>query len=389
MSEFGPNARRQLLRRPAALLAGLLTASVPALAAGQSCPTNTYEVSRQQVGSKLTLRCACVTGYVLSGGTCLHLDDAVRRAALPTRMIAELFLGADFPGENLWRLAATGTLNFTNTFMSALASLSGQTGAFTPALTAIELVSADAAREPAVASAKQKATALERKNAQLFTLMRPEAGRAMRELAINHLSPKGQAAFMLGVANFRLGHHEQALKYLADAQATAPGDKGIDEALIIVRAAQRTREEQSDPVGSYIGYAWAFRGAGAQAAYDLAAQLASAGDLVGANAAMSEAARRIAMVPGVDKAQVRVFTNLAESMKARSAAGDRSLVAPPGKRFFDGRSKADLMLTALEYGQKDWARSLQFLHAAREADPSNATIDAAYRELKAIADTAR
>ena len=65
------------------------------------------------------------------------------------------------------------------------------------------------------------------------------------------------------------------------------------------------------------------------------------------------------------------------------------MVDSPGKRLFDGFSKADLMFSALEYGQKDWARSLHFLEAAIRADPENVKIKQAFYELKEIAASAR
>ena len=354
-----------------------------ALNVGRTTP-NTREISRQQTANKITLLCACVVGYVQSSNRCITIDEAASGIRLPDDLV-DLFNGAAYSGTKLRESAVGSPWPVMDVARAFLASLMGESGALGPAEVVIQTLGPDAAHHPAVIAAKQRIEALRRKEAQLFTLLRPESGRAMQDLAIGHMPMKGRAAFMVGAASFRVGQYEQALRYLKDAQGIVPGDKGIDEALVIVRAVQSSVQDKSDPEAARRRYAQAFRSAGGQAAWQLGLQLISSGDYVGAELTLREARDRLARLPDPRTSEVDLIDKLRQKTRTDREARDRSMVDPPGKRMFDQFSKADLMFSALEYGQKDWARSLHYLEVAMRADPENSKIKQAYLELKEIA----
>jgi len=373
--------------RPAArrgFVVALLVCCVPSVVLAQSCPPNTREISRQQTANKITLLCACVVGYVQSSNRCITIDEAASGIRLPDDLV-DLFNGAAYSGTKLRESAVGSPWPVMDVARAFLASLMGESGALGPAEVVIQTLGPDAAHHPAVIAAKQRIEALRRKEAQLFTLLRPESGRAMQDLAIGHMPMKGRAAFMVGAASFRVGQYEQALRYLKDAQGIVPGDKGIDEALVIVRAVQSSVQDKSDPEAARRRYAQAFRSAGGQAAWQLGLQLISSGDYVGAELTLREARDRLARLPDPRTSEVDLIDKLRQKTRTDREARDRSMVDPPGKRMFDQFSKADLMFSALEYGQKDWARSLHYLEVAMRADPENSKIKQAYLELKEIA----
>ena len=374
--------RRPAVRRGFA--ATLLACCVPSAILAQSCPPNSYTVSKEQIGNKVTLRCACVVGYVVAGQGCITIDEAASGIRLPDDL-ADLWTGAAYSGAELRESAVRSAWPMIDVARALLTSLMGESGAFGPAEVVIQMLGPDAARHPAVIAARQRIEALRRKEAQLFTLLRPEAGRAMQELAIGHMPMKGRAAFMVGAASFRIGQYEQALRYLKDAQQVVPGDKGIEEALVIVRAVQSSVKDKLDPEAARRRYAQAFRSAGGQAAWQLGLQLISSGDYVGAELTLREARDRLARLPDTRTSEVELIDKLRQKTRTDREAGDRSMVDPPGKRMFDQISKADLMFSALEYGQKDWSRSLHYLEVAMRADPKNIKIMQAYLELKEIA----
>lgn len=372
-----------------AVLAASLLCCLPLAAHAQRCPPHAREVSQHQEGNKLIIRCACEPGYVTRDKSCITLDEAVTGNPLPADILKDLFLGEGMSGDELRKSAMPSNWPIKEIFGTVLGSYMIDTGLFGPAEIVIEMVGPEAARDPAVIAAKQRILAMRRKEAQLFTLLRPEAGRAMQDLAIGHMPMKGRAAFLIGIASFRLGQHDQALKYLKDAQQIVPGDKGIDESLVIVRAVERAAWERRNPETARVLYARAFRAAGAQAAHDLGLQLVSSGDYAGAEIALREARDRMQRLGNTSGPSADLLAKFSAKVRADRAAGDRSMVDPPGTRWFDRRSKADLMFSALEYGQKDWARSLHFLESVLRADPSNNTARQAYTELKEIAATAK
>ncbi|TAJ37787.1 MAG: hypothetical protein EPO55_17660 [Reyranella sp.] len=365
-------------------VATLLACCVPSAILAQSCPPNTREISRQQTANKITLRCACVVGYVQSSNRCITVDEAASGNSLPDDLV-DLFTGAAYSGAELRESAARNPWPVTDVARAVLAAFLGESGAFGPAEVVIQIIGPEAARHPAVIAAKQRIEALRRKEAQQFTLLWPGVARSVQELAIGHMPMKGRAAFMVGAASFRVGQYEQALRYLKDAQEVVPGDKGIEEALVFVRAVQSSVKDKSDPDAARRRYAQAFRSAGGQAAWQLGLQLISSGDYVGAELTLREARDRLARLPDTRTSEVELIDKLRQKTRTDREAGDRSMVDPPGKRMFSQISKADLMFSALEYGQKDWARSLHYLEVAMHADPENTRIRQAYLELKEIA----
>lgn len=366
----------------AAILGGGLVFAVPGAAWSQSCPLNAIEVDRRQEGSKLIIRCACNTGFITSNRSCKTIDDAASEFHLTQEEVLST-IARVIESDNLLDLAADDRLTLKDRLVAFAAFFSGMNGQPAVMQAIIEMAGTDMGRNLALVAARKAAAAeATRLAAQTWMLLRPEVRGPLVDLASDYMPMKARAAYLLGVLSYRNGQYDGALNYFKDAQSVLPGDRGIDESLLIVRLAQRSQWESHHPKAARLQEARAFRAAGAQASWQMALQLLSKGDYAGSEVFMREAGVRMRRV-NAQKFEIELIDDLSQKLKADREAGRRP--EPRGLGMMDGWSKVDLMLTACEYGQKDWARTLHFLEIAMAADPANSTVRQAYAELKDIA----
>lgn len=374
-----------------AATAGIVVAMATLLAAtpawAQSCPANSRELGRRQEGNRLILSCACNEGYVTHAKGCHTIDAAANEFYVSQDDLVRI-LNPGFIDAAPLSSAATSGWSVKSAAAGLLSAIGMESGQVTPLDVMIRMIGPDADSHPAVLAARKKIDERRRGQEQLFMLLRPEIRRPMWELAVSHMPNKGKTAFVFGVTSFRLGKYDDALRLLMEAQRSVPGDRSLDEALVIVRMSQRSEWEKRQPEAARIGYARAFRGAGAHASLILGFQLVSSGDYAGGEMALRESIQQTQRL-GLRAKDIDLTRQLADRARDDRAAGNRAMIDPPGKRPFDRMTKADLMLTACEYGQKDWARSLRFLEVAMLADRANPVLAEAYRDLKEIATSAQ
>lgn len=357
-------------------------------ASAQSCPPNAIELSRQVVGNKLALRCACNPGFVNHDKKCVTIDEAANGFYLGEVDVVALIYAGYIEGEELRKAAANDRWSLKGKAAAFLAALMGEGGQPTVMDTVINMVGPDAENDPAVMAARRKIAERRQAEEQVFLLLRPDIRRPMQELAISHMTNKAKVDFVFGVTAYRLGDYDTSMRLLNSAQAAMPADHSLDQARVIVRMSQRSQWERHHPQAARIQYARAFRSAGAQAAQQLGLQLLASGDYAGGERELRETVQRLRRLNGYAD-EIDVNSRLADRARDDRAAGKTSTMTErTGERPFDRLSKAELMLTACEYGQKDWGRSLHFLEIAKAADPTNRTLAQAYNELKEIAASA-
>jgi len=208
----------------------------------------------------------------------------------------------------------------------------------------------------------------------------------LAELKISHLSPAAQVDVLQGILLFREGDYDGAVNRFGAARRRHPSDVGLQDMSFLVGQAVAAR------VGAKPGPTRAarlFQREGVLAAEGLAVFLMECGDTPKAELALGVTRERLSKamkaMPSPDPIDLANLGSV-ERMGARLRdEGTQSMTRPAGRRYFDGLSKADLMLDALSFGQKSWDSSLRYLEIARAADPGNPRIREAYDELAAIA----
>ncbi|MBS0520646.1 MAG: hypothetical protein JSR90_18255 [Proteobacteria bacterium] len=203
------------------------------------------------------------------------------------------------------------------------------------------------------------------------------------ELKIAHLSSAAQADVMLGILQFREGNYAASLSMFGDARRRHPADAGLRDLSFLVGQAAAALDQPPPPTRA----ARRMQQDGALAASGLAIFLVQTGDTAKAELALDAARERLGNTfkTTPDPAIGGLIRDVERVSALVRDEGTAKLARPAGQRFFDKRSKADLMLDALSYGQKSWSASLRYLEIARAADPGNARIRQAYDELAAIA----
>lgn len=369
-----------------AVVAGVLALLAPGAAEAQTCPSNSTEVGQRQDGDKLVIRCACNPGFITAPRSCLAIDEAAKQFYLTEEEVLRAVATVIDVAE-LLELAADEKVSLWDRVVAWAASIEGLNGQAGTLLKTIEMAGPDVTQNLAIVSARKKAAAeATRQVAQTWMLLRPEVRGPFIDLATDYMPMKARATYLIGVVSFRHGQYDEALTYFKSAQKVLPGDKGIEESLLITRLTQRSQWEARHPKAARLQEARAFRAGGAQAAWQMGMQLLAKGDYAGSELFLREAGVRMRQV-NARGADIGRIDRLADTARGEREAGSKPRPSVFGA--MDGWSKVDFMLTACEYGQKDWGRTLRFLEIALMADPANAAARQAYAELKDIAASAQ
>lgn len=210
------------------------------------------------------------------------------------------------------------------------------------------------------------------------------AGRGIaEELKIAHLSRAAQADVMLGILLFREGNYQASLTKFADARKRYPKDEGLRDLSFLASQALAARDEPAPATRA----AYLMQSSGALASSRLSLFLMQAGDTKKAELSLDETRERLGTVlkAAPDPTLGSIMRQVEDLGATVREQGTVNLVRPAGQRVYDTRSKADLMLDALSYGQKSWSASLRYIEIARAANPDNVQFQRAYDELAAIA----
>ena len=208
----------------------------------------------------------------------------------------------------------------------------------------------------------------------------------LAELKISNLSRAAQVDVLQGILLFREGNYDGAVDRFGAARKRHPSDAGLRDMSFLVGQILASRAE---PKPSPARIARVLQREGVLAAEGLAVFLMECGDTAKAELALGVSRERLSKamkaMPSphpIDVANLGSVERLGARLRDE---GTQSMMKPPGRRYFDGLSKADLMLDALSFGLKSWDGSLRYLEIARAADPENPRIREAYDELAAIA----
>lgn len=221
----------------------------------------------------------------------------------------------------------------------------------------------------------------------------PESSAAAREvlqrLNVGHLPVRAEARVLMGVQAMRDADYESAVRHLTEAQKISPHDAGLRDAIFLAGQVKRA-SEIGPPPSPLDRRARALQHDGGMATLLLAFHLLENRQPVQAEAALLQFQERYLRVrrSDVDTAGLPADDYIRQMIDTARTKPE-SVTAPPGRRTFDHRSKADLMLDALSYGRGNWSTSLRYLEIAREADKWNPQLLDAYNELSAIAASAR
>lgn len=374
-------------RKTLSALAAALLVLASAPAAAQYCPKGSHEVSRTRDGDRLIVRCACDEGLIVDEGQCRTVQEALDflLAADLERQLLLLETGDAFRGgDDLRRRIARASWPVLDKVHAVLATFLGEIGRYRDGAAAIGQVRRSQPTDQVALTIEVKLTELAQRQAAQ-PLVTPEARDIERELKISHLSLEGRTDVMLGLISYREGEHREAMDYLARAQKLHPDDAGVRDLMFLVSRVQAARAQQPNAGANWTTRV--FQRQGALAAWNLGLLLIEGGQAAQADVALGEARERMLRAgaqPG--DFNLELIGGLQRRVRGEGTAG---MTAPSIPRIYDGTSKADLMLDALEYGQKSWTRSLRFLEIAMTAAPDNSRIREAYNELSLIAANAK
>jgi len=316
------------------------------------------------------------------------LTDGWKVADAQLRLYLDLQTGDAFrDGDTLRKAAKESAWPLLDRIQIALAVFLGELGRFREGAALIAQVKTRQISERLLHAMEHRLIQLGKQQASLPGVS-PQAKAITDELRISHLSMQGRAAVMLGLLNYREGRYQGSLIYFTEAQKRHPEDQGIRDLIFLVAQAELSRQElakEKNPAAD--GPARIFQREGAIAATKLGLFLIDCNQALQAEAALGLARERIFYTLksknwSWEVGDLHVTDGLIRKVR-QEGTGD--MAKPPGQRYFDTMTKADLMLDALQYGQKSWNRSLRFLEIARSADPYNPVILEAYNELSLIA----
>lgn len=358
-------------RLVAAIAAFSAATSVPVSAA--TCPAGSEEVYREETGSRVTVKCACLVGLALVRGRCVEpakldretYDALVGYAFADGKAIRDyLRTRADWPLDLVTHVA--------------LAVSRAEQGFTAEALGLLRAARERVPGDGRVAELIHKLDDLERIR---WRNIRP--GRLERGNATTGLSPATAAKTLSAHASLRKGDYDDAAAHLSRAVREQPADQGLRDALTAVSQIKEARSAHGRPDFDRERVRRLVPILAAHAAWRLAYILDEGGS-PGAAIDLLEESRRL--IPRDAADDHHWLGQLAQVYRDRARQG----AAPqPGPGTLDFTSKTDAMFDALDYGRQDWSRSIGYLDRILTLYPAAQQVRAARDELAAIAATAR
>ncbi|MHB1216964.1 MAG: tetratricopeptide repeat protein [Alphaproteobacteria bacterium] len=351
----------------------------PATVSGQAptCPPGSEEVFRQQTETRITVKCACVVGLALINGKCVEpakLDratyDAVVGIAFTDGKAMRDYLRqkADWPLDLITHIA--------------LAVSRAEQGFTREALGLLRAARERVPSDPRVTELITKLEDLERIR---WRDMRP--GRFDPKEGIKGLPPATAAKLMTAELGMRVGDYDGAIELLMQAVKEQPADQGLRDALVVARQMKAARDDRLRPDDAREKVRRMVPTLAGQAAWNLGYIAAEANDSQGAIAAFEEARGLINRDAADDHYWLGRLIQFQESRKGQTNSGAPNVFDM--LNTLSTMSKTDLMFDALDYGRRDWSRSLSYLDRILVLYPGAPQARAARDELAAIAATAK
>lgn len=353
----------------------------PLTAFGQapSCPPGSEEVFRQQTETQITVKCACVVGLALVNSRCVEpakLDQATYDAVVGIAFTDGKAMRTYLRQQTDWPLDLITHI--------ALAVSRAEQGFTREALGLLRAARERVPSDPRVAQLIAKLEDLERIR---WRGMRP--GRLDPNAGVQGLSPTAAAKLMTAELGMRLGDYDGAIDLLTQAIKEQPADQGLRDALVVARQMKAARDDRMRPEDARAKVQRMVPILAGQAAWHLGDIVAEANDPQGAVAAFEEART---LIPRDAADDHYWLGRLIQAQFEQSQKGQSGRPAPHPLGMpttLDSMSKTDVMFDALDYGRRDWSRSLAYLDRILALYPNAAQARAARDELAAIAATAQ
>jgi hypothetical protein len=178
--------------------------------------------------------------------------------------------------------------------------------------------------------------------------------------------------------SIKSGNYDEAMKQIALARGMNIESPSLAEAELYIRQMKASMmEKQSPPTPALIKNQENM--AGAYAGWKLGMLLMDADMGTPAALILGKSARTLAREGDIDDSKT-VF-RLANKIPEGEG---KSKISLPSSGIYDGVSEANILLDALEYGQHNWQRSMQFLELAHKALPGNERISEAIAHVQAL-----
>lgn len=177
---------------------------------------------------------------------------------------------------------------------------------------------------------------------------------------------RAKAAFLISLLLSNSGRHEEALAMIEQARQLVPKDPLVQDALTVIKNEKAAEEARKDP------HHEKKLKAKARAAWGLGMYLTDHGEYDQSIRYFKEA-----------REYFSDDTSMEGSLLNQVLSDVRAL-SPGPPEFPIYQSRAHVILDALEYGNRDWDKSYDYLETAYRADPYNLTVRDAMNYFEAL-----
>ena len=357
------------MNRIIVVVLGAMLAAPAAAQEDDSCPAGSHEVSRENRGDEIVVRCQCDEALEVRGNQCVTATaetDPVPR--LLTASSRDLVAGRAFGDGGRVRAHARSVLK--SALLEARVAIGlwqagrGYYGRARRSTLATELFSGD----PVFADFDDRLAALEAEQWRLT------GSNALQLVVIGEydwnglgaLTPVIAGPLLLAHLGARTGDYAGAIALVRTVAKLMPDNPGPGQAIEYLEGLRTVEATGGDPIV-----------VSAYAALTLGLHLVDGGDGTAANRLLTEAGALLGRAGRHHDADLAF--DIAELARDGSITTGS---APAG--VYDYASETDILLDALDYGRGDWRRAIRFLEDAGGSAPHDPTIAAAAFRIRAL-----
>lgn len=352
----------------------------PAAARGdEECPAGSHEVSRENRGDEIVVRCQCDEALEVRANQCVAAtadSDPVPR--LLTAASRDLVAGRAFGDGDRVRAHARAVLK--SSLLEARVAIGlwqagrGYYGRARRSISARELFKGD----PVLADFDDRLAALEAEQWRL-------TGNNVLQLVVigeydwsglGALTPVIAGPLLLAHIGARTGDYARAIKFVRAVAPRMPDNPGPRQAVEYLERLQKMAGSGPGPAGAALSGGDPIV-VSAYAALTLGLHLVDSGDGTAANRLLTEAGALLG------RAGRRHDADLAFDIAELARDGSITTGSAPAG-VYDGAMETDILLDALDYGRGDWRRAIRFLDDAGGGAPHDPVIAAAAFRIRVL-----
>ena len=351
-----------------AILGVMLVA--PAAAQGdEDCPAGSHEVSRDNRGDEIVVRCQCDEALEVRGNQCVAATAETDPVpGLLTVAGRDLVTGRAFGNGDDVRAHARSVLKSppleARVAIGLWQASRGYYGRARRSTSAMELFKGD----PVLADFDARLAALEAEQWRLT------GNNALQLVVIGEydwnglgaLTPAVAGPLLLAHLDARTGNFARAIAFVGGVATRMPDNPGPRQAVEYLERLRKAEETGRDPIV-----------VSAYAALTLGLHLVDGGDGIAANRLLTEAGALLG------RAGRRHDADLAFDIAELARDGSITTGSAPAG-VYDYASETDILLDALDYGRGDWRRAIRFLDDAGGGAPHDPAIAAAAFRIRAL-----